>query len=146
MYVWLYTEFVLVTRFIHHLYTQIMTTLYNSLFHTVVFLVNYSLHYPLPGNGFQRRTFPLLWVPELSPCLSYKFLRETAHNYWTWVLWLTPRMEAISHKPPSLPFTGSPSSELPTDVRFTSSLQLLHVTSLNGTILYNHFARNEYEL
>jgi hypothetical protein len=32
------------------------------------------------GNGFQRRTFPFLWVPELSPCLSYQFLTATAHK------------------------------------------------------------------
>jgi hypothetical protein len=32
------------------------------------------------GNGFQRRTLPLLWVPELSPCLSYQLLTATARN------------------------------------------------------------------
>jgi hypothetical protein len=34
----------------------------------------------LPGNGFQRRMIPLLWVPELFPCLSYQLLTATAHN------------------------------------------------------------------
>jgi hypothetical protein len=30
-----------------------------------------------------------LWVPELSPCLSYQILRATAHNDWTLaVIWL----------------------------------------------------------
>jgi hypothetical protein len=32
------------------------------------------------GNGFQRRTFPFLWVPELSPCLIYQLLTATAHK------------------------------------------------------------------
>jgi hypothetical protein len=47
--------------------------------HRLVSSVYYGLHYPLPGNGFQRRTFPLLWVRELSPCLSYQLLSATAH-------------------------------------------------------------------
>jgi hypothetical protein len=34
----------------------------------------------LSGNGYQRRTFPLLWVTELTPCLSYQLLTATAHN------------------------------------------------------------------
>jgi hypothetical protein len=29
----------------------------------------------LLGNGFQRRTIPLLWVPERSPCLSSQRLK-----------------------------------------------------------------------
>jgi hypothetical protein len=37
---------------------------------------------PLFGNGFQRRTFHFLWVPELSLCLSYQLLTATAHNDW----------------------------------------------------------------
>jgi hypothetical protein len=36
--------------------------------------------WPLLGSGFQQRTFPFLWVPELPPCLSYQLLRATAHN------------------------------------------------------------------
>jgi hypothetical protein len=32
------------------------------------------------GNGFQRKTFPFLWVPDLSQCFSYQFLKGTAHN------------------------------------------------------------------
>jgi hypothetical protein len=32
----------------------------------------------LPGNGFHLRTVPFLWVPELSPCLSYQL--PTSHN------------------------------------------------------------------
>jgi hypothetical protein len=40
-------------------------------------------------NGFQRPMFPLLWAPELSPCLSYQHLIAMAHNDWTAaVLWL----------------------------------------------------------
>jgi hypothetical protein len=38
----------------------------------------------------RRQTFPLLWVPELSPCISYQLLTATAHNDCTAaVLWLT---------------------------------------------------------
>jgi hypothetical protein len=37
-------------------------------------------HQPLPGSDFQRRTFSLLLVSELSPCLSYQLLRATAHK------------------------------------------------------------------
>jgi Trk-type K+ transport system membrane component len=37
----------------------------------------------LSGNGFQRRTFLLLWVPELSSCLSYQLLTATAREDWT---------------------------------------------------------------
>jgi hypothetical protein len=29
----------------------------------------------LLGSGFQRRTFPFLWVPEISPCVSYQLLQ-----------------------------------------------------------------------
>jgi hypothetical protein len=32
------------------------------------------------GNRFQRGMFHFLWVPELSPCLSYQLLTATAHN------------------------------------------------------------------
>jgi hypothetical protein len=32
------------------------------------------------GNCFQRRMFPFLWVPELSPCLRYRLLTATAHK------------------------------------------------------------------
>jgi hypothetical protein len=32
------------------------------------------------GSGFQRRTFPFLWVPELSPCHCYQLPTATAHN------------------------------------------------------------------
>jgi hypothetical protein len=38
------------------------------------------IHQSLPGNGCQRRMFPLLWVPELSSYLSYQLLIGTAHN------------------------------------------------------------------
>jgi hypothetical protein len=41
-----------------------------------------QIHHTLSRNGFQRRTFPLLWVPELSPCLSYQLLIATAYKDW----------------------------------------------------------------
>jgi hypothetical protein len=68
-----------------------------SLIHTLGKTLKHLLIVPsllclqsLPGDGFQRRALPLLWVPELSPCLSYQLLTATAHNDWTaTVLWLT---------------------------------------------------------
>jgi hypothetical protein len=39
------------------------------------------------GNGFQRRTFPFLWVPQLSPCLSFSISRLT---YSRLILLITP--------------------------------------------------------
>jgi hypothetical protein len=38
------------------------------------------LHLSLSGNGFQRWTFPLLWLPEMRLCLSYQLLRATAQT------------------------------------------------------------------
>jgi hypothetical protein len=32
-----------------------------------------------PCNGFQWRTFPLLWIPELSPCLCHSNSRTTVY-------------------------------------------------------------------
>jgi hypothetical protein len=31
---------------------------------------------PLLGSGFQRRAFPLLWVPELSPASATSFSQQ----------------------------------------------------------------------
>jgi hypothetical protein len=36
---------------------------------------------PLTSSRFQRRTFPLLRVPELPPCFNYQLLTATAHNF-----------------------------------------------------------------
>jgi hypothetical protein len=56
----------------------------NSSNYSVVANWNSAIHYTLlslmclqkslPGSGFQRRTFPLLWVSELSSYLSYQLL------------------------------------------------------------------------
>jgi hypothetical protein len=61
-----------------------------SLIHALVFSLQHALslfsllclHQSLLLNGFQRRKFPFLWVPELSPCLSYQFLTATAYKNW----------------------------------------------------------------
>jgi hypothetical protein len=60
----------------------LIRTLYSSLHRHLSLLSLLCLH-PFSGNGFQRRTFPFLWVPELSKCLSYQLLTATAHNSWT---------------------------------------------------------------
>jgi hypothetical protein len=52
-----------------HSLIQRATTLYSTLLHTLLSTVTSSL--PLLGSGIQRRKFPFLWVPRLSPCLSH---------------------------------------------------------------------------
>jgi hypothetical protein len=39
-----------------------------------------SFQSTVSGNGFQWQMFPLLWVPELPPCLSYQLLAAMAHK------------------------------------------------------------------
>jgi hypothetical protein len=57
------------------------------------------LQQSLPGNGFQRRTFPFLSVPKPFPCLSYQLITATAHNEWTpAVLWL---IQSLTNQPNS---------------------------------------------
>jgi hypothetical protein len=87
--------------------------------HTLLSTVTSSL--PFVSSGFQRRTFPFLWVPELSLCLSYQLLIATAHKDWIAAVLsltrpltnslhstdLTPRLAAISHHPPTLRTTDS---------------------------------------
>jgi hypothetical protein len=46
-------------------------TLRVTITHTLVTTVTSSL--TLFGSGFQRRTLPLLWVPELSPASATSF-------------------------------------------------------------------------
>jgi hypothetical protein len=89
------------------LYTLIqrVTTLYRSLLHTHTLISTVTSSRLLFGSGFQRRTFPFLWVPDLSPCLSYQLLTATPQNDWT-----------------------------PTALRLTSN-QLNHFTSLYSTAL-----------
>jgi hypothetical protein len=72
-----------------------LTTLYSSLSHTHTHTHTHTLvstvtsSQPLFGIGYRRRTFPLLWVPELFLCLNYQRLTATAHNDWTTAaLWL----------------------------------------------------------
>jgi hypothetical protein len=55
------------------------TLWYSAWLHfTVHYYTHTSVHshvfIALVGSGFQRRTFPFLSVPELSPCLSYQLL------------------------------------------------------------------------
>jgi hypothetical protein len=74
----------------------------------------------------------LLSVPELFPCLSFQILTATAHNDWTAVLRLAPRLAVNSHQPPSLLFIGWLSAELPADLQF-SYFTSLHSTDHNNS-------------
>jgi hypothetical protein len=124
--------FGLIIGFIEHLQIELQVTIALSLIHTLCsslqdVLNPFSLlyrHRMPPGNGFQRRTFLLLRVPELSPCLSYQLLTATAHNGWTAVLWLTqqPTHSTKITAPTEL-------SELLYDWRFTAN-QFVLATSL----------------
>jgi hypothetical protein len=69
-----------------------------SLIHTLCSSLSLQcLHQLLPGNGFQRQTFPSLRVPKLSLCLSYQLLTATAHKDWTAaVLYLSI---SLTHQP-----------------------------------------------
>jgi hypothetical protein len=77
-------------RIIAHLHTQLVTisndsTVANShsAHHCSTHLSLLRLlhfHRSLPGNSFQYWTFPLLWVPVLSLCLSYQLLTATTHK------------------------------------------------------------------
>jgi hypothetical protein len=72
--------FELVIRFIAHLHVELITTLPHT--HRLVFWVCYSIHQLFVGSSFQRRTYPLLWVLELSLWLSYQSLTMVALNNW----------------------------------------------------------------
>jgi hypothetical protein len=49
--------------------------------YTLQFTVTHTSSLPLLGSGFQRRTFTILWFPELSPYLSYQLLTAKPQNY-----------------------------------------------------------------
>jgi hypothetical protein len=61
--------FGLVIEFIRFFDTQLVTTRYRSRLHTQ-YVLSHGLRQS-SGNGFQRRMFPFLWVPELSKCLKH---------------------------------------------------------------------------
>jgi hypothetical protein len=127
MYGWLKTGSGLVIEFFAHL--QIVTTSNSSATtnsHTQQFTrartksSQSALSSPvLSGSGFQRRTFPFLWVPELSPCLSYQRLTAKAHNDWTAVLYLTN--SPINSSLPCTALTELSNSKLLYDCRFTAN-------------------------
>jgi hypothetical protein len=73
--------------FIEHL--QLVTTSYYSVianshsaihYSTNIIIVSLLCFHQSSGNEFQRRMFPFLWVPELSPYLSYQLLTVTDHS------------------------------------------------------------------
>jgi hypothetical protein len=68
------TGFGLVIEFIGLFDTASDYALQITVTHRLVFSVTSSLQ--LLGSGFQRRKFPFLWVPELSPALATSFLQQ----------------------------------------------------------------------
>jgi hypothetical protein len=108
----------LVTGFIEHF--QIVTTsnysaaanlqAKNSLQHTLCLFSLLCLHQP--GNGFQRQSFSLIWVSEISPWLSCHLQKQlimteihfsnSLKNSSLPCTALTPRLAAISHQTPTL--------------------------------------------
>jgi hypothetical protein len=85
---------------------SLIHTLCSSLQHVLSLLSLLSLHLSLLGNGFKRRMFQFLWVPELLPCLSYQLLTVTAHNR-TAVPWLNPLIQQSTLHFPTLHCTNS---------------------------------------
>jgi hypothetical protein len=113
--------------FIGHLYTPLGTTLYRTLTHTdwCPKSIRISTNRFLATASRERdssafRTEVLLPQPPVQNSCQLPTLNKVG-----------PRLAAISHQPPSLPFTGWLSTELTTELSLTN--QLLHVTSLNWT-------------
>jgi hypothetical protein len=109
---WLWTGFILVIRFVELLnyFTLRIPVTRLSVFSVTVFTA-------LLGNGFQRQTVPSLWILDLSSAWATATINwRPANTLWTlsrfstrnllWLYsseWLTPRLAAISHQPPTLP-------------------------------------------
>jgi hypothetical protein len=51
-------------------------TIYSSVEHTLLSLLSLRCLYRFSGNGFLRRTFCFLWVPELSPSSATSFPQQ----------------------------------------------------------------------
>jgi hypothetical protein len=68
------TGFGLMLGFIEVYDTMRDCVLHFTTAHTVVSTVTSSL--PLFGSGFKRRTFPFLWVPEMSPASATSFSKQ----------------------------------------------------------------------
>jgi hypothetical protein len=65
---------------------RIYWTVWYSAWLHLKFTVTITSSLPLLGSGFQRRTFPFLWVPQRVPDISYQLLTATAHKDWTAVV------------------------------------------------------------
>jgi hypothetical protein len=88
VYEWPQTEFGFLIGFIAQL--QILSTSNCSPITNSHSTIHYSIHLSLlsllslhpsfPGNDFQWRTFPFLWVPELSPASATSFYTAAAHT------------------------------------------------------------------
>jgi hypothetical protein len=113
----------LVSGFIEHIYTKLVTTSNYSAIANSHSAIHYSTHLSLlsqlclhqsSGNRFQRRKFPFLWVPELSPNSSSSqrlkrssSLTQSLTHQPTHSTALTPTLAAISHQSPTLLATVS---------------------------------------
>jgi hypothetical protein len=71
-------QFRLLIGFIERFDAALDYALQVTMTHTLVFTSASSL--PLLSSCFQRRTYPFLWVPKLSLCLTYQLLIVTAHK------------------------------------------------------------------
>jgi hypothetical protein len=105
---------------------SLIHTLYNSLQHILSILSLLCLHQSLPDNGFQRHMFPVFWVLELSPCLSFQLLTATAHNDWTPVLWQT-------HQPFTSLYCNAYARTCTNTHTHTVSLIVMVITSQHGS-------------
>jgi hypothetical protein len=67
---WIYWTLTLVTINNYDSLTELHTP---KITVSTAHIVFFSLHWPLLGSGFQRPTFPFLWVPELYPASATSF-------------------------------------------------------------------------
>jgi hypothetical protein len=96
---------------------QRVTTLYNSLLHTLMSKVISSP--PLLSSGFQQRTFPFPLCSRTVPDFTYQLLTVTAQNDWApAVLWLQQSESDLHY---DWQFTKNQFVLAPSPLRFTTT-------------------------